>query len=136
MRALGRYLTRHGKALDGAERELSEAAGVGDGAIPLELWDTPREARQDRQDRETRAVTDAPATVGLNLQPLQPMIFAPSVASALRVEMPSVESGTFATGTLTQAATADAVAKGAEVPRNGSRVHRAIDHHRTAWARV
>ena len=114
---LGRYLTGHGRTLTGAERELSEAAGVGDGAIPLELWDVP-DTRQG--DRETRAVTDAPATVGLNLDPLQPQIFAPSIASALRVDMPSVESGTFATGTITGAATADAVAKGAAVPETAA----------------
>ena len=116
--SLGRYLAGHGRTLTGAEAELSQAAGLADGQIPIELWDVPRETRAD--DRETRAITAAPGTVGLNLDPLRPLIFAPSVVDALRIEMPSVESGTFATGTITTAAVADAVAKGAEVPEDAA----------------
>ena len=125
--SLGRYLTGHGRALTGAEAELNEAAGLADGQIPLELWDVPETRQADRETRAS-AITPAPDTVGLNLQPLQPMIFAPSIASALRIEMPAVESGTFAIGTITTAATADAVAKSAEVPGNRKRDHRRHDH--------
>ena len=118
--SLGRYLTGAGKVLTGAEAELSEAAGLAEGQIPLELWDIPRETRQG----ETRAsaITPAPDTVGLNLQPLAPMVFAPSIASMLRIEMPSVESGTFAIGTITTPATADAVVKGGETPETASAI--------------
>ena len=115
--SLGNYLVAamRGRAPNGAEAELQQAAGV-DG-IPIELWNVPRqEARQNGGDMETRAITAAPATVGINLDVLRPMVFAPSIVDKLMVEMPQVESGTFATGTITTAATADAVAKGADVP--------------------
>ena len=105
--SVGRYLAAaiRGRAPDGAEAELQQAAGV-DG-IPLELWQRPPEQRQ-----EDRAITPAPGTVGLNLDVLRPYVFAPSVVDKLMVEMPMVESGTYASGTITTAATADAVPKG------------------------
>ena len=72
---------------------------------------------------ETRAegelekrVTPAPGTVGINLDVLRPAVFAASIVTRLMVEMPMVESGTYATGTITTSVTADAVAKGADVP--------------------
>lgn len=116
--SLGRYLVGAGRGkVDGAERELAEAVGLADGQIPLELWDVPRAERRDEGgERETRAITPAPATVGINLDVLRPQVFAPSIVDKLMVEMPMVESGTYATGTITTAATADAVAKSAEVP--------------------
>ena len=118
--SVGRYLAAavRGRALTGAEHELVEAANLPDdapdGAIPIELWDVPR----DREARSTehRVVTDAPMTTGINLDTLRPMIFAPSVVDQLSVQMPMVKSGTYATGTINSAATADAVAKGADVP--------------------
>lgn len=119
--SLGRYLVAamRGRVPDGAEGELQQAAGV-DG-IPLELWDTPRqETRQNGEDIETRAITAAPATVGVNLDTLRPMVFAPSVVDRLMVDMPQVGSGTFASGTITKSATADAVAKQAEVPETAA----------------
>ena len=47
---------------------------------------------------ETRAdtVTAAPSTVGVNMMPIQQMLFAPSVAPLLGIAMPSTGSGTFA----------------------------------------
>ena len=107
--SVGRYLTAalRGRAPDGAEAELQQAAGV-DG-IPFELWQAPRQ----EQRQEDRAITGAPGTVGLNLDTLRPYVFAPSVVDKLMVEMPMVESGTYASGTITTAATADAVPKGA-----------------------
>ena len=109
---VGRYLTAalEGRVATGAEAELQQAAGV-DG-IPFELWQPPAEQRQT----EDRAVTGAPSTTGLNLDTLQPHVFAPSVASKLMVSMPEVPSGAYATGTVTTPATAGAVAKGADVP--------------------
>ena len=115
--SVGRYLAAalRGRAPDGAEAELQAAAGV-DG-IPFELWEPPPEARREG---EQRAVTAAPATVGVNLDALRPMVFAPSVVDKLAVEMPEVASGTYASGTITTAATADAVAKGADVPETAA----------------
>ena len=118
--SLGRYLAAHlkGRLPDGAGGELAQAAVDG---IPLELWDVPRpETRRNGGDAETRAISPAPATTGVNLDPLRPMIFAPSIADKLMVEMPMVQSGTYATGTITTAATADAKKKGAEVPETAA----------------
>ena len=105
--SVGRYLAAalRGRAPDGAEAELQQAAGV-DG-IPFELWQRPEQRQEDR------AITSAPGTVGINLDVLRPYVFAPSVVDKLMVEMPMVESGTYASGTITTAATADAVPKGA-----------------------
>ena len=97
-----------GRSVDGAERELLDEAGLDDGSIPLELWDTV-ETRQDASD----AVTAAPGTVGVNLDRLQPQIFAPSILPRLGVAMPRVKSGTYASGTITTGLTAGAKAKGA-----------------------
>ena len=76
--------------------------------MPFELWRAP-----ERRQTEDRAITPAPGTVGLNLDVLRPFVFAPSVVDKLAVEMPMVESGTYASGTITTAATAEAVPKGA-----------------------
>ena len=120
--SLGRYLVAGTRGrLDGAEAELSQAVGLADGQVPLELWDVPREARGAAEGREQRAVTPTPATVGVNLDVLRPQVFAPSVVDKLMVEMPMVESGTYATATVTAGADpADAVAKGADVPEVAS----------------
>ena len=88
--SLGRYLvagTRGGR-LDGAEAELAQAAGLAEGQIPLELWDVPAERRDNGGNLEQRAVTAAPATVGVNLDVLRPMVFAPSIVDKLAVDMP------------------------------------------------
>ncbi|MDE0458416.1 MAG: hypothetical protein OXI15_14070 [Chromatiales bacterium] len=90
-----------GRLPEGAERELAEAAGV-DG-IPLELWDAPEE----------RAVAAVPGTVGVNLDPIRPQLFAPSIAPRLGIEMPRVPSGTYATATITTGQSAAGLAKSA-----------------------
>ena len=112
--SLGLYLRAalNGRSVTGAEAELQQAAGV-DG-IPIELWQVPR------PDAEHRAISPAPGTVGVNLDVLRPAVFAPSIADKLSIEMPQVESGTYATGTITTSATADAVAKSAEVPQSAA----------------
>lgn len=81
--SLGNYLVAaiRGRLVSGAEAELRDAAGIGDG-IPLELWDVPRETRQ------TDAATGAPGTVGVNLDPIRPMVFAASIAPRLGIDMP------------------------------------------------
>ena len=117
--SLGGYLTAalRGRACTGAESELQQAAGV-DG-IPLELWDS-REALEARArlegQAEHRDITPAPATTGINLDPIRPAVFAPSIADRLMIDMPMVESGTYATATISTIVTADAVAKSADVP--------------------
>ena len=97
-----------GRQVDGAEAELRAAAGIGNG-IPLELWDTAQE-----RDRETRAdtATGAPGTVGVNLDRIQPAVFANSIAPRLGIEMPRVPSGTYASATISTSLTAAAKAAG------------------------
>lgn len=94
-----------GRRVDGVEAELQKASGIGDG-IPLELWDVPK--REQRAD----APTGAPGTVGVNLAPIQPAIFSASVVPRLGVEMPRVESGTYASATINTSLTAAAKAAG------------------------
>lgn len=112
--SVGRYLAAalKGRMVDGAEAELCAAAGVETGQIPMELWQYPTE----EQRIEDRAITPAPGTVGLNLDVLRPAVFAPSIAPKLMLDMPIVGTGTYATGTLSTNATADAVQKSAAVP--------------------
>ena len=100
-----------GRRVDGAEKELQEAAKIGDG-IPLELWDTA-EARASREpEKRVDVATGAPSTVGINLAPLQPAVFSASILPRLGVEMPRVESGTYASGTITTSLTAGSHAPG------------------------
>ena len=120
--SVGRYLAAalSGRQVTGAEAELQQAAGV-DG-IPIEAWETrgrlEARARAAAGTVEHRAITPAPGTVGINMDLLRPEVFAPSIADRLMIEMPMVESGTYATGTLTSGAdSADAVAKSATVPQ-------------------
>lgn len=112
--SLGAYLQAalRGGLVSGAEAELQQAAGV-DG-IPIELWDVPREQRAG--GIEHRAVTDAPGTVGVNLQPMEPAVFAPSIAPRLGIDMPQVGSGTFASATITTPPTAGPRGKSGDAP--------------------
>ena len=107
--SVGRYLlaAMRGRSVQGAERELLDEAGLDDGNIPLELWDTTPGVEQ-RAD----TVSGAPSTVGVNLDRLRPAVFAPSILPRLGVEMPRVQSGTYASGTITTSLTAAAQAKG------------------------
>ena len=108
--SLGKFLiaAARGRLVDGPEAELQEAAGVS--GIPLELWDLPA---TEQRDGENRAVTPAPGTVGVNLDPIRPAVFANSIAPRLGIEMPRVMSGTYATATITTSQTAAAKAKSA-----------------------
>ena len=107
--SLAEYLTAaaRGRMVAGAEHELSAAAGVN--GIPIELWDIPVPAEQ--RSAEHRAVTPAPGTVGVNLDPVRPAVFASSIASRLGIEMPRVASGTYATATITGSQSAAAKQK-------------------------
>ena len=97
-----------GRMVDGAEAELAAAAGIEGRGIPLELWDIPALAEQRQEDR---AITPAPGTVGINLDPIRPQVFANSIAPRLGIQMPRVTSGTYATGTITTSQSAAALAK-------------------------
>ena len=92
-----------GRAVQGAERELAEAAGIDDGSIPLEIWEVERRAD---------APTAAPSTTGITLDPVQPAVFAASAAASLGIAMPMVGTGDYATGTITTSLTAQTRGKG------------------------
>ena len=110
-----------GRMVDGAEAELQAASGISGHGIPLELWDVPTEQRGAEGERETRAITPAPGTVGVNLDAIRPAVFANSIAPRLGIEMPRVASGTYASATITTSQTAAAYAKsGAAVGTAGS----------------
>ena len=99
--SLGAYLlaANAGRRVDGPEAELQAAAKIGAG-IPLELWDVAQpEHRAD-------LATDAPGTVGINLDRIRPAVFAQSVLPRLGVEMPRVESGSYASATISTSLTA------------------------------
>ena len=106
--SLVKFMTNRerGSLNDGPEAELQAAAKVGHGGIPLELWDSVVETRADLN-------TSAPSTTGVNLYPVQPKIFAHSIAMKMGVDMPKVPSGTFAIATIDTSLTAGEVAKGA-----------------------
>ena len=55
----------------------------------------------------------ARGTVGVNLDPIRPAVFANSIAPRLGVEMPRVASGTYASATITTSQSAVALAKSA-----------------------
>ena len=103
-----------GRMVDGAEAELQSAAGVSGHGVPLELWDVAQpERRSAEYGRETRAITPSPGTVGVNLDPIRPAVFANSIAPRLGIGMPRVMSGTYASGTITTSQTASALDKSA-----------------------
>ncbi len=89
-----------GRRPSGPEAELRAAVGQGDADIPLLMFDVPH---RERLQAETRAVTPAGASVGITMGTVQPFIFAPSVASALGIEIRDVPSGTYAIPTITTA---------------------------------
>ena len=96
-----------GRRVDGPEAELSAAAGIGDG-IPLELWDVPVPV----EERQTDMVAGAPGTTGVNLDRIRPAVFANSIAPRLGIEMPRVESGAYASATISTSLSAGSQAKG------------------------
>ena len=106
---LGAFLVAafQGRMPGGAEAEYREACGYHDG-IPIDLFE------QDRPV-ETRAATPAPSTgTGVTVAPVQPFIFAPSIAPRLGIEMPSVGSGGYSEMTVSTSLPAGAVAKGGD----------------------
>ena len=106
---LTNYLTAasRGRMADGAEAELAQAAGVN--GIPLELFEP--DPRAELRNAENRAVTPAPGTVSINLDPIRPAVFSNSIAARLGIDMPRVMSGTYVSATITTSQTAAALDK-------------------------
>ena len=102
-----------GRLPGGVEAEYGAACGAPAGQVPLDLFEQDRPAVETRE-RELRAdaATPLPATgPGATLAPIQPFVFAPSIARTLGIEMPSVGSGAYSTMTISTALTAAAKAK-------------------------
>ena len=112
---LGRYFSAalSGKLLDGAEAELSAAAGCA-GAVPLELFQPERRTTLQNGTTEQRAVTPSPTTADENMAPIVPAIFDRSAASWLGIEMPLVGVGDAGYPILSTSVTGGPKAKSAE----------------------
>lgn len=108
--SLGRFLSAavSGRALDGPEAELASEVNLGTGMIPHEMLSGPPRPVEHRADVPTLS----PATVGVNLMPVVPAIFARSVAPRLGIEMPRVPTGTYGVPRITTDLTAGAQARG------------------------
>jgi len=92
----------------GAFAEYRAACKVDRPGLPLDIFE------QDRPVREERDVTPAPTTgTGVTVAPVQPFVFAPSIAPRLGIQMPSVGSGGFSEMTIATALPAAPKAKGA-----------------------
>ena len=96
-----------GRMPDGANAEYAAAHHAAPGHIPIDLWEA------DRPAAELRAATPAPTTgTGVSVAPIQPFVFAPSIAPRLGIDMPSVGSGGYSEMTISTALPAAAKAKG------------------------
>ncbi len=110
--SLGSYLTAAlaGRIPSGPEAEFSAAFKAKPGEIPMDLWEADRPAAT-----EHRASTPAPNTgTGVTVAPVQPFVFAPSIAPRLGVDMPSAPSGSYSEMTISTALPASPKAKGAD----------------------
>ena len=77
--------------------------------IPIDLFEVDRPA----PTAEQRAATPAPGTgTGTTVAPVQPFVFAPSIATRLGIDMPSVGSGAYSEMTISTALPAAPRAKG------------------------
>lgn len=93
----------------GALAEYRAACKVDRPGLPLDLFEQDRPAPSP----EERAVTPAPTTgTGQTVAPVQPFVFAPSIAPRLGIDMPSVPSGGFSEMTISTALTPMPEAKG------------------------
>lgn len=96
-----------GRVVSGAEAEVSDAFEA-EGDIPVAMFEPSPEARE----KEARAVTGAPGTVGVNFAPIVPAIFARSIAPSMGIDMPMVKSGTFGQARINASLTASSRTKG------------------------
>lgn len=95
--------------LAGAAGELNAELKLAGNHIPFEALET--RSAEDRADM----ASGAPATVGVNLRPIAPFVFAASVAPMLGIEMPTVGRGTYAAPHITSALEAESKGKGQAV---------------------
>ena len=108
--SVGGYIAARlaGSEPGGALAEYGAACKTPTGEIPIDAFEQDRPATEDHAD----AVTAAPSTVGVNVGPIHPAVFAASIGPRLGVTMPTVSSGTYAELRITTSATAGARTKG------------------------
>ena len=104
----------------GADAEYAAAFGAPAGEFPIDIFERDRPENRQRADGaplEARATTPAPTTgTGVTVAPIQPFVFAPSIAPRLGIDMPSVGSGGYSEMTISTSVPAAAVAKGGDAP--------------------
>lgn len=103
-----------GRLPGGVEAEYAAACEVPEG-IPIDLFERDRPVREARavETRQGDVVTPAPATgQGATLAPVQPFVFADSIASRLGIDMPQVGSGSYSEATISTALSAGPKGKG------------------------
>ena len=104
---LGAFILAHmqGREPAGPEAEYRAALGIGAG-IPVDLFEREPEIRAD-------AASVAPTSgLGAKLAPIQPALFAPSIAPRLGIDMPQVGSGAYSEARISTSLTAGMKAKG------------------------
>lgn len=105
-----------GRIVSGADAEYAAAFGAPAGEFPLDIFERDRPENRERMagaPLERRAVTPAPATgTGVVVAPVQPFVFAPSIAPRIGIEMPSVPSGSYSEMTISTSVPAAPKAKG------------------------
>ena len=99
-----------GRLPAGPEAEYCAALGmIPEKGIPLDLFEADRPV----ETRQSDTVTPAPATgTGATLAPIQPFVFAASIAPRLGISMPTVGSGAYSEARISTALTAAAKNKG------------------------
>ena len=109
---LGAFLLAalQGRVPSGAEAEYAAALNAPPGHVPMDLWESGRPV----ETRESRDATPAPATGAVTLAPVQPFVFAPSIAPRLGIDMPSVPTGGYSELTIVTALPAAPKAKAAD----------------------
>ena len=101
--SFGRYLAAMltGQPIGGAEAEYQAACKTP--GIPIDLFE------QDRPETRADVASGVPATgAGATLAPIQPFVFAQSIAPMLGIDMPTVGSGSYSEMTISTALTAAA----------------------------
>ena len=104
---LGAFIlsTLQGRIVSGADAEYAAAFGAPAGEYPLDIFERDRPENRERMagaPLEARAATPAPSTgTGVTVAPVQPFVFAPSIAPRLGIDMPSVPSGSYSEMTIT-----------------------------------
>ena len=107
---VGAYIAARlrGAALPSECAEYGAACHAPAGEVPIDIFEADRPAVETHAD----AVTAAPATVGVNIGPIHPAVFAASIAPQLGITMPQVSSGTYSELRITTSTTAGTRAKG------------------------